>query len=238
MPEEKPILSIETSGSLCGVCAYFNDVKYFEAAAHLKNSHAEKLFELIDFVIKSSGTSVKDFEAVAVSSGPGSFTGLRIGMSAAKGIAFGSSLPIIPVPTFEALAFQISNLLPGGSDFIIANKVNVEEIYFAKFRSGSRDEDSYHSLIDKSNNYIFAENLKIVNRNEYEALTKDCLVFGNAGKDSLEKVKSDRAVIESPSAFYVARWSKYFGNDQVTKNYDYLEPNYLKNFIVKERKND
>ncbi len=239
MLEEKPILSIETSGSLCGVCAYFNEVKYFEAAAHLKNSHAEKLFELIDFVIKASEVAIKDFAAVSVSSGPGSFTGLRIGMSAAKGIAFGSALPIIPVPTFEALAFQIASFLPAGTDFIIANKVNIEEIYFAKFRTCSPEEASIkQGLIDKSNNYIFVENLKIVNRTEYQVLKKGCLVFGNVETEPRQQMKSDKANIEAPSALFVSRWSKFFGNDLATKNYDYLEPNYLKNFIVKERKND
>ena len=237
MIEEKPILSIETSGSLCGVCAYFDDEKFFEAAAHLKNSHAEKLFDLIDFVIKSSGLAVKDFGAIAVSAGPGSFTGLRIGMSAAKGIAFGSSLPIIPVPTFEALAFQISSFLPEGTEFIIANKVNLEEIYFAKFRIRLPHEVSaWQGLIEQSNNYIFVENLKIVNRNEYLNLRKDCPVFGNVEIQSQEKISSDKNKIEAPTAFFLARWSKFFGNELSTKNYDYLEPNYLKNFIVRERK--
>ena len=225
MFEEKPILSIETSGGLCGVCAYFDDQKYFESSVHLKNSHAEKLFGLIDFVVKSSGVQLKNFGAIAVSAGPGSFTGLRIGMSAGKGIAFGSSLPIIPVPTFEALAFQICNYLSDGEEFIIANKVNLEEIYYAKFRSN-------FSLIDKSNNYIFVENLKIVNRIEFQSLKKDCLIFGNAESDS----KNVRIKMEAPSSFYVARWSRYFGKDFLTEDYDYIEPNYLKNFIVKEHK--
>ncbi len=233
MTEEKPILSIETSGSLCGVCVYFNDEKYFETSAHLRNSHAEKLFELIDFVIKTSGAAVNEFEAVAVSSGPGSFTGLRIGMSAAKGIAFGLSLPIIPVPTFEALAFQISDFIQTGTEFIIANRVNMDEIYFARFRSGPGSD---LSLIDKTNNYIFAENLKIVNRSEYQNMKKDCPVFGNIENEFLDKSKTNRAKIEAPSAFYVARWGKLFGKSLSTKDYDYLEPNYLKNFIVKERK--
>ena len=100
-------------------------------------------------LLKHREFRLKNISAVAVSSGPGSFTGLRIGMSAAKGLAFGVSLPIISVPTFEALAFQLSNGLADGTEFIIANKVNSEEIYFAKFKV-------------KSNNYIFAQDLQIV----------------------------------------------------------------------------
>lgn len=172
MNDIKPILSIETSESLCGACVYFNDEKYFEAAIRQKNIHAEKLFETIDTVIKSAGVETNDLGAIAVSAGPGSFTGLRIGMSAAKGIAFGLSLPIIPVPTFEALALQISVYLPPGTQFIIANKVNMEEIYCEKFQSNS-------NLLDRSNNYIFVEKLKIINLSGYQEFSKDCIKFGN-----------------------------------------------------------
>ena len=142
MLDNLPILSIETSQSCCGACVYFDENKFFEMSVNHKNVHAEKIFEIIDSVIKSSGITLKDLGAIAVSSGPGSFTGLRIGMSAAKGIGFGASLPIIAVPTFEALAYQLSNTLKDGTEFVIANNVNSEEIYFAKFQV-------------KSNNYIF-----------------------------------------------------------------------------------
>ena len=99
MLNKLPILSIETSQNCCGACVYFNENKFFEMSVNSKFSHAEKIFEIIDTVIKSSGVALHDLGAIAVSSGPGSFTGLRIGMSAAKGVGFGASLPIIAVPT-------------------------------------------------------------------------------------------------------------------------------------------
>jgi len=222
MHEEKPILAIETSQNLCSACVYFSDEKFYELNMNLKNSHAEKLFEIIDSVLKISGIKPNELDSIAVSAGPGSFTGLRIGMSAAKGIAFGAKLPIIPVPTFEAMAFQLSYFLPDATEFIIANKVNVEEIYYAKFQI-------------KSNNYIFAENLDIITRDEFRKKTNHELVFGNAVTES---EKSKRHSISSPSSFYVARWGKMFGEKFKIIDYDFLEPNYLKNFIVKDRKND
>ena len=79
MSEDKPILSIETSESICGVCVFFTETKYFESQIYLKNSHAEKLFEIIDYVMRSAGIETSDLDKIAVSSGPGSFTGLRIG---------------------------------------------------------------------------------------------------------------------------------------------------------------
>jgi len=222
MDLSKPILSIETSGILCGVSVYFDDGKYFTVNIHQKNVHAEKLFECIDSVITSASISLDDLCAIAISAGPGSFTGLRIGMSATKGLAFGSHLPIIPVPTFDALALQISSYLTDGTEFFIANKVNVEEIYFAKFK-----------VI--GNSYIFAEGLKIIHREDLISKVGDQLTFGTAciNYDG----KNFKPGISLPDPFYVAKWSKLFGEDKVLIDYDYLEPNYLKNFIIKERKN-
>jgi tRNA threonylcarbamoyladenosine biosynthesis protein TsaB len=215
MFDNLPILSIETSQSSCGACVYFDENKFFEMNINFKNSHAEKIFELIDSVVKSSGVSLKDLGAIAVSSGPGSFTGLRIGMSAAKGIAVGASLPIISVPTFEALAFQLSNQLKDDTEFVIANKVNSEEIYFAKFKV-------------KANSYIFVRDLQIVRASEDIHDSKDCIFYGNA---PLNHIKS----ICSPKPEYVAKWANYFGKDKNQHDFDLLEPNYLKNFIVKDK---
>src|SRR4030067_1384826 len=205
----KPILAIETSEKNCGVCLYFTDEKYFEFSFRLKNAHSEKIFELIDKLYKTSDYSLQETGCIAVSAGPGSFTGLRIGMSAAKGIAFGASLPIIPVPTFEALAFQLSNQLNDGTEFVIANKVNSEEIYFAKFKV-------------RANNYIFARVLEIVKASDQINIEKDCPVYGNASFSS-EPVNQKRA-INSPKPEYVAKWAKYFGNEILKNEFDFLEP--------------
>lgn len=207
--DEKPVLAIETSQALCSACVYYNDDKYFQAGMNLKNAHAEKIFELVDIVIKNAGISFSVLEAVAVSSGPGSFTGLRIGMSAAKGIAFGANIGIIPVPTFEALALQISGFLPEGNDFIIANKVNSEELYYAKFKVCG-------------NSFIFTEKLDIIRKEELKML-QGIPVFGNyAGMN----IKS------SPDSLYVAKMSRSI---KPVVDFDDLEPTYIKNFFIKEK---
>jgi|ERR1035437_422917 tRNA threonylcarbamoyladenosine biosynthesis protein TsaB len=209
----KPILAIETSGNLCGAAVYFDHSKYFEIIVNLKNSHSEMLFDVVDKTLNYAGIELRDLECIAVSSGPGSFTGLRIGYSAVKGLALGCSLPVCPVPTFEALALQLSAVLFDGADFIIANKVNVEEVYYARFHI-------------KSNNYIFAEKLQIINISELPEKSKGFSVFGNAINKNNE--------FSAPSPLYVAEWCNLYGAEYKTFNYDFLEPNYFKNFIVKE----
>jgi len=151
---------------------------------------------------------------------------LRIGMSAAKGLAYGANIPIIPVPTFEALSLQICNYLPDDEEFIITNKVNIEEIYYAKFKKNGQE-------------YDFIEKLQVLYRNEIDIKTEDILIFGNALLDSgnnLNKISRYRN-ISSPDSKYIAKWSVLYGQEKVLYDYEYLEPTYIKNFIVKERKN-
>lgn len=189
-----------------------------------KNAHAEKLLETIDSVLRTAGLKPDELRAIAVSSGPGSFTGLRIGMSAAKGIAYGSSVPIIPVPTFEALALQISRYLPENSVFIIGNRVNIDEVYYAKFQI-------------KGNNYIFVENLRILSFEDFLINSKDIITFGNAYKTENENLFY-RTDIYSPEPRYIAEWADEFNAGKILNEIDYLEPNYLKNFTIKVKKND
>ncbi|MGE5351247.1 MAG: tRNA (adenosine(37)-N6)-threonylcarbamoyltransferase complex dimerization subunit type 1 TsaB [Acidobacteriota bacterium] len=213
--ENKPILSLETSGELCSAAVYFNDSKYTEINLMLKHVHSEKLLDVVDDVLKSAGILLKEVQALAVSSGPGSFTGLRIGMSAAKGLAIGAGLPIIPVPTFEALALQASSYLPEGAKFIIANKVNIEELYYAKFLS---TEEGYE----------FIEPLQVIYKgNLAEKLIDSSILFGNAVK------VGNKMPVSSPSASLIAKWAYLFGKDLLTYDFDFLEPAYLKNFIIR-----
>lgn len=212
MNELKPTLAIETSGSTCGVCLYFNEEKLFEAEMIMKHSHSDKIFEIIESILQLGSTDLKDLKCIAVSAGPGSFTGLRIGMSAAKGLALGAGLPIVPVPTFEALALQMSKYLKPDSEFIIANKVNSEELYFAGFKV-------------KPNSYIFVQNLAVIKKEELMSLAGELMIIGDFGENN----------VSVPSARYIAKWSELFGSDLLTFNYDFIEPNYLKNFIVKGR---
>jgi len=211
----KPILAIETSGNLCGAAVYFDHSKYFEIIVNFKNSHSRILFDIINSTLKYAEIELKDLDCIAISSGPGSFTGLRIGYSAVKGLAYGGLLPVCPVPTFEALALQLTQVLFEGAEFIIANKVNVEEVYYALFHI-------------KSNNYIFAENLQIINISELQEKSKGYPIFGNALKNNNE--------YSAPRPLYVAEWCNLYGAEYKTFNFDLLEPNYFKNFIIKESK--
>jgi len=218
MNKVKPILAIETSETICSAALYYSSEKYFTSAIKLKHSHSEKLFEIIEFLFQQAEINRDEIRSVAVSGGPGSFTGLRIGMAAAKGIASGTGISLIIVPTFEALAYQISSCIADNTEFIIANKVNKDEVYYSKFKI-------------KSNSYIFVDDLTILTNEEFVNRSIGNKVFGSASY-LLEENKNHN-IISSPSAEYVAEWALKLGEKNSTFDYDYLEPNYLKNFIVK-----
>lgn len=220
MIEDKPILAIETSDILCSASLYFSTEKFFSSSIKLKHSHSDKLFEIIEFLFNQADIKRNQIDSIAVSSGPGSFTGLRIGMAAAKGIAHGNCVPLIVVPTFEALAFQLSSCFLDDTPFIIANKVNKDEVYYSKFKI-------------KSNSYIFVDELTILTNEEFVNKSDGVQVFGSASY--LLKSNENQNIVSSPSAEYIAAWARTFGEGKFTDDFDYLEPNYLKNFIVKKR---
>ncbi|MFZ1518004.1 MAG: tRNA (adenosine(37)-N6)-threonylcarbamoyltransferase complex dimerization subunit type 1 TsaB [Ignavibacteriaceae bacterium] len=222
MNELLPLLAIETSDNICGACVYFDDAKYFSSKIILQHAHSEKLFEAIESVLLQSNISKTELKLIAVSSGPGSFTGLRIGMSAAKGLAQSLSLPLVQVPTFEALSLEISEFLPEKTLFSIANKVGRDEMYFAKFQI-------------MGNNYIFKQELKIVPTNSVDLFCERELVFGNALVKNLDLNLNLRKK-SAPHPEYVAKWAAKFGLDKAIRDIDFIEPNYLKDFIVKEKK--
>ena len=218
MENFKPILAIETSERLCSAAIMLNEDDFFELNIQQKNIHSEKLMEMISTLFNNADVQLKDLSHIAVSIGPGSFTGLRIGLSVAKGLAYGADIPIVPVPNFDALALQISNYLNPNDKFIIANKASMSELYVGNYQV----TENYFERIDEVN-LVGSEEFKM-------SLRESDILFGNFSR------KKSMSNLSSPSAVYVAKWSYIFGKDLVTYNYDFLEPNYLKKFVVKVKK--
>jgi len=103
------ILGIETSGILCSVAWWQNGSIVLEYNAERKNEHAVILAEFVDKGFKEAGIDPRETSYVAIGSGPGSFTGLRIGMSYAKGFCYGYEIPLFPVTHFEILAHLVDH---------------------------------------------------------------------------------------------------------------------------------
>jgi tRNA threonylcarbamoyladenosine biosynthesis protein TsaB len=212
-----PILAIETSGELCSVAVFPDNRNFVELNYLQKFIHSKKIIDMTDTVLKNAGLEADNLKSIAISMGPGSFTGLRIGLSAVKGIAFGNNLPVIPVPTFQAFALQVSDYLLDGSIFYIAIMANIDEVYFSKYSKCGSD-------------VIIIEDLKLVGKSELKNLIgENESVFGNVQGESFSKDMNIRG------ATAIGKWAYLFGKDLLTFHYDYLEPNYFKNFIPKVR---
>ena len=98
------ILAIETATDVCGAALVHHQNVIAKRVIAEKYVHAENLLPMIDDVLRDASISAKGLDAIAVSIGPGSFTGLRIGLSTAKGLALSLGIPVIAVPTLDALA--------------------------------------------------------------------------------------------------------------------------------------
>ncbi len=212
-----PILGIETSGENCGASLYFDEKKFTEINYHEKNIHSEILFDLIDRLLQLSKTKLSDVSAIAVSIGPGSFTGLRIGLAAAKGLAVGASLPIIPVPTLKALAMQIGENLEYERQFAIIKKASINDFYYAQFVNGKEKIKE----VDET---------KLIRQDELNFSDENVLVYSDVSFDiAFRKIPEIRAAS-------ISKWAYFFGKDLLTYNFDFLEPEYLKKFIPKVKK--
>ncbi len=100
------ILGVDTATQVCGVALSDGSELVAESRLNLKNVHQRKIIGMIDTLLKESEITLKDLSGMAVSIGPGSFTGLRIGLAVIKGLLLTHSVPLAAVPTLEALAVQ------------------------------------------------------------------------------------------------------------------------------------
>ena len=214
------ILNIETATKNCSVSIAKNGETIIgREIAEEGYSHAEKLHVFIEEVIKEAGISAKDLAAVAVGQGPGSYTGLRIGVSAAKGLCFALSIPLIAVDTLQTLASQ-ANVSDGKIiPMLDARRMEVySEVFNANLeveRAIQAEVITVDSFKDFTDTVYFvgdcADKCKTV-------LTQPNFVF-------LEAIKYPSATAMSKISY-----DKYQKSDTV--DVAYFEPYYLKDFMM------
>ena len=214
------ILNIETATKNCSVAlAKEGKTILCKEIAEEGYSHAERLHVFIEEIVKEAGITFSDLAAIAVSQGPGSYTGLRIGVSAAKGLCYALGIPLIAVDTLQTLASQITV-----SDGLIIPMIDARrmEVYSAVFDVNHQNKREIQAeIIDENSFQGYDETLYFIGDCAAKCksvLTKDNFVF-------LENIKY-------PSAKEMSRLSydKYKISDTV--DVAYFEPYYLKDFMV------
>ena len=215
------ILSIETSTSICSVAIHEQGELLALAEIKEPGAHAEKLLGLVDEVFEKAGLSFGDLDAVAVSQGPGSYTGLRIGVSTAKGIAYALEIPLIGINTLQAMAAS-QQVAPG--DYVVTVlDARRKEVYTQTFGDSLQELSSIEAVVLEEG--IFDS-----------ILEKGRVYFVG---DGVEKVKEE---VKSANALFVADWgislsAKNMGvlasekhARQEWEDLAYFVPNYLKEF--------
>ena len=145
------ILGIETATIVCGAAIVVDGNVIREEQVQKKNVHAESIMRLIDGVLTQSSVGLGELDAIAVSIGPGSFTGLRIGLSVAKGLVVASEKPLVAVSTLRALAQRAVDAGVVETSFILsAIDARRDEVYCQLFRVNGNQIEAEWCEIDLS----------------------------------------------------------------------------------------
>ncbi len=215
------ILNIETATTNCSVSlSKDGETVSFREDYDSKYSHAERLHDYIKQVVTQYGISLQDIDAVAVGKGPGSYTGLRIGVSAAKGLCHALDVPLIAINTLEALALQVKT----NSGFIIP-------------LLDARRMEVYTAVFDTSYDMLSPVRAEILDENAFtEYLAQNQTTFIGNGVEKAEGIISHENAIflkgKLPSANYMSLLSYKKFKDQQFEDVAYFEPYYLKDFIA------
>lgn len=227
------ILHIETSTSVCSVAVSEDShvIYHEEERTAEKGSAAEKLGTMVDEALSFTDSHAIPFDAVAVSCGPGSYTGLRIGVSMAKGVCFGRDLKLIAVPTLELLSVPV----------LLSEKIQEEDALLCPMLDARRME-VYAGIYDRALHCVREIQADVVDQDTYRQWLDERPVyfFGNGAKKCME-------TISHPNAHYIdgieplARWMQPLAerrllNGQV-EDVAYFEPFYLKDYVAKLPKN-
>lgn len=222
------ILSLETSAVTCSVALYDDDRLIKTVEIQEPQAHAARLAGLIDQLFADTKKDIKKLSAVAVSSGPGSYTGLRIGTSTAKGICYALGLPLIAINTLEILAFQLrqSNHTSGAVLCPLIDAKRMEVYYqimnenldvLQPVEAKIIDEASFSELLSHSKVFFFGDGAE---------KCKNLIIHPNANF-----VEGIRATALTLGAMAFVKFEKREIADLAN-----FTPFYLKDFVAKKAK--
>ena len=219
------ILHIDTSSPICSVCIADKGVLLTERIDFSGNKHASVLNTLIEDVLSDTGLRPTDLHAIALSSGPGSYTGLRIGTSLAKGLCYGLKIPLIAIPTLMGLAAAMSASAEGNNAILVP-------------MIDARRDDAYIAIYDQRLTVVQKDIFVTVDSklfDSYLRLYDSPIYFGGNASFKMEKFFSNNkfgTIIENvqciSSNLIVLSYDCYLRKEFV--DLVYYEPFYLKEF--------
>lgn len=228
------ILCIETATPVCSVALCDSEKVVSIRESHENKSHASLLTVFILDILKEQGLKTSDLDAVAVSKGPGSYTGLRIGVSTAKGIAYGSGIPLIGIETtrsvFEGMKIAAYSNGDDGPDTIYCPMIDARrmEVFYCLYNNnGKKIKEIEAGIIDDGSFSEISEENKILFSGDGSGKFRNILKRGNI-------IFYDDLIISAKNMLSPA--VEAF-KERKTEDVAYFEPFYLKNFIATIPKN-
>ena len=210
------ILAIESSSSTLYL-AIQNEKKIFHLKSESINNTAKNINSMVDKILKKSKTSLNEIDAIAISSGPGSFTSLRVGMSYAKGLSLALDIPIVPISTFEILLFSNIDKVDGDTSVVIYS--HGRTVYKCDYTINA---DTY-KLINEPNTFKIDE-LKNLQKNIiFKGSEKFFKEFNNDKNNIIVELDIESLLKLSINNFKLLK----------TKSLDNLSPEYVGNFEIK-----
>jgi tRNA threonylcarbamoyladenosine biosynthesis protein TsaB len=219
------ILQIETATTVCSVALSENGKVLTNKEIQQRNVHAEVVTLFIDEVLKMAGIQYQDLSAVAVSCGPGSYTGLRIGISVTKGLCYSLDIPFIAIETLEAM-----------TDGIIAG-TSTEQMLFCPMIDARRME-VFTAVFDAKGNRVKPTSAEIIGQDSFSDLlkTNKMIFFGDGAakcKDVLGANPNAQIISDfQNSARHLTKKATEKFNAKDFEDTAYFEPYYLKDFIA------
>jgi len=220
------ILHLETATTNCSVSISKDDqivvLKENNAASY---SHSEQLHVFIKEALKEASLSFSDLDAVAISKGPGSYTGLRIGVSAAKGICFSLDIPLISIPTLQSMARQVD--LKPGELVIPALDARRMEVYSCVYNNNYQEVRKTRAEIINEESFV-------------EYLGENEVYVVGSGAEKCRGVLQhpnfifDESVVPSAKDMVLMAFEKY--ESKQFEDVAYFEPYYLKDFVLQQKK--
>ncbi|MEA3450827.1 MAG: tRNA (adenosine(37)-N6)-threonylcarbamoyltransferase complex dimerization subunit type 1 TsaB [Bacteroidota bacterium] len=226
------ILNIETSTTVCSVAlSHYNKI-IAEKTSYENNSHSKLLARFIDEIFKENNIKPQELDAIAVSEGPGSYTGLRIGVSTAKGLAYSLKKPLIAVDTLKIMA---ENIISENENLLQNNPILCPMI-------DARRMEVYTAFYDNESNKISDTTNLIID--EHSFLTplhsRQFIFFGDGAEKCKQKITHANAIFLDkifPLAKYMVKISENKFLNKEFVDIAYFEPFYLKPFIATKPKN-
>ena len=222
------ILQIETATASCSVAlAKDGDVLGFRQV-NGRNLHAEVITRFVEELTTGAGFSYKNLDAIAVSCGPGSYTGLRIGISTAKGLCFALDKPLIAVETLAAMAGGVAGLdeYSNQTDLLLCPMIDARrmEVYTAIFKiNGENVKPTAAEIVDENSFADILQNNKV-------------LFFGDGAEKCFNVLKTHANALYLPdflnSATHLTKKAAEKFNNGDFEDVAYFEPYYLKDFIA------